>query len=126
MGELTNLTWFRSGKNVSGSTIVKRRFVSPGTNPGEIALPAAVTTIGCGVTREDIVDQATGSLQFEGIALVECSAAVAVNALVQSGTDGRAATAATGSMIRGIAKSATGGAGEFLEVELYKGRSLAP
>ena len=126
MGELTQPTWFRSGKNVSGSTIVKRRFVSPGAAAGEVLLPAAVTTIGAGVTTEDIQDQLTGSVQYEGIALVECSAAIAVNALIQSGTDGRAATGVTASMIRGIAKNATAGAGEFVEVELWKGRALVP
>ena len=126
MAELTNPTWFRSGKNVSGTTIVKRRFVSPGAAAGEVVLPAAVTTLGAGVTTEDIPDQGAGSLQYEGIALVECSAAIALNALVQSGTDGRAATIASASMIRGIARSATAGAGEFVEVELFKGKSLQP
>lgn len=126
MPELTNPTWFRSGKNVSGSTIVKRRFVSPGAGVGEVVLPAAVTTIGAGVTTEDIPDQAAGSVQYEGVAPVECSAAIALNALIQSGTDGRAATVASGSMIRGIARSATSGAGEFVDVELWKGKSLQP
>jgi hypothetical protein len=126
MGELTNPTWFRSGKNVSGTTLTKRRFMSPGTGVGEVILPAAVTTIGAGVTTEDIPDQATGSLQYDGVALVECSVAIALNALIQSGTDGRAAAAASGSMIRGIARSATSNAGEFCEVELWKGKSLQP
>jgi hypothetical protein len=126
MAELTNPTWFRSRKNVSGSTIPARRFVSPGAAAGEVLLPAAVTTIGEGVTREAIENNKTGSVQNDGIALVECSAAIAVNALVQSGTDGRAATGVTASMIRGIAKTATSAAGEFVEVELFKGRALVP
>lgn len=126
MAELTNPNWFRSGKNVSGSTLTKRRFMSPGAAAGEVVLPAAVTTMGAGVTTEDIPDQATGSLQYEGVALVEASAAIAVNALIQSGTDGRAATVASGSMIRGIARTAVAGAGEFVEVELFKGKSLQP
>jgi hypothetical protein len=126
MGELTQPTWFRTGKNVSGTALPRRRFVSPGAGVGEVVLPAAVTTIGAGVTTEEIPDQGSGSLQYEGIALVECSAAIALNALIQSGTDGRAATGVTGSMIRGIAKTATGAAGEFVEVELWKGRALVP
>lgn len=126
MPELTNITWFRSGTNKSGSTIPKCRFLAPGATAGEIAFPSAATAVGEGVTTEDIPDQATGSYLRDGIALVECSAAVALNALVQSGTDGRAATAATGNMIRGRAKSATAGAGEFLEVELWNGRFPAP
>lgn len=126
MSELTNPTWFRSGTNKSGSTIVKKRFLAPGATAGEVVLPAASTAVGEGVTTEDIPDQATGSYQRDGIAEVECSAAIALNALVQSGTDGRAATAATGNMIRGRAKSATAGAGEFVEVELWNGRFPAP
>jgi len=126
MAELTNPTYFRSGKNVSGATILRRRFVSPGAAAGEVLLPAAVTTQGAGVTTEDIPDQGAGSVQVEGIGMVECSAAIAINALIQSGTDGRAATAATNSMVRGIAKTATAGAGEFVEVELWKGRFIAP
>jgi hypothetical protein len=126
MGELTNATWFRSGTNKSGSTLVKNRFVAPGATAGEVGYPAAVTTVGEGVTTEDIPDQATGSVQRDGIALVECSAAIALNALVQSGTDGRAATAVTNSTIRGRAKSATSNPGELVEVELWNGRFIAP
>lgn len=127
MAELTNPTWFRTGLNKTGSTIPKCRFLAPdGTNPGQIRLPAAVTTFGEGVTTEDIPDQYAGSYQRDGIALVECSAAINAGAYVQSGTDGRAATAATNSQIRGVAKSTTGGPGEFVEVELHNGRSIAP
>ncbi len=126
MGELTTGSVFRSRKNVSGSTIVAQRFVSPGTNEGEVVLPAAVTTDGAGVTTEDIPDQGTRSVQLEGIAAVLCSAAVAANARVQSGTDGRAATAVTASQIRGRAINATAGANEVLYVELWKGRFIEP
>ena len=124
--EITNPSYFRNGTNASGGTVVKRRFVAPGTNAGEFILPAAVTTVGEGVTTEDTLNGETRSLQVEGKALVECSAAIAVHALVQSGTDGRAATAATNSAIRGRAMSATSAAGEFVEVELWKGRFIAP
>jgi hypothetical protein len=117
----------RSGKNLTGSTILAKRFLAPdGTNPGQIRLPAAVTTFGEGVTTEDIPDGFTGSYQRDGIAIVTCSAAVNAGAYVQSGTDGRAATAATNSQIRGVAKNTTGGSGEDLEVELHNGRSIAP
>lgn len=126
MPELSNPTWFRSGTNKSGATIVKNRFLAPGATEGEIAYPSAVTAVGEGVSTEDIPDGYTGSYQREGIALVECSAAIAVNALVQSGTDGRAATAVTNSAIRGRAKTATSGAGELVEVELWNGRFIAP
>lgn len=125
--ELTNPTWFRSGKNATGSTIVAKRFTVPdGSNVGQVKLPAAVTDVGEGVTTEDIPDGFTGSLQVEGIAKVTCSAAVNAGAYVQSGTDGRAATAVTGSAIRGRARNTTAGAGDDLEVELWKGRFIAP
>jgi hypothetical protein len=125
--ELTNPTWMRSGKNGTGSTILAKRFLAPDAAlVGQIRLPAAVTTVGEGVTTEDIPDGYTGSYQRDGIAIVTCSAAVSAGAFVQSGTDGRAATAATASAIRGIAKSTTANAGEDLEVELWNGRFIAP
>ena len=126
MPELSNATWFRSGTNKSGALIAKNRFLAPGATPGEVVYPAAVTTVGEGVSTEDIPDGYTGSYQRDGIALVECSAGIAINALVQSGTDGRAATAATNSAIRGRAKTATTTPGELVEVELWNGRFIAP
>lgn len=126
MSDLTNPTWFRTAKNVSGATLVKNRFLAPGAAAGEYVLPAAVTTVGEGVTIEDIPNNAHKSIQVEGIAEVECSAAIAVNDFVQSGTDGRAATAATSSAIRGRAKTATTAPGQIVEVELWKGRFIAP
>jgi hypothetical protein len=125
-GELTNPSYFRSRKQISGSTILAKRFVSPGVGEGEVLLPAAVTTDSAGVTTEDIPDQATGSVQVDGIAVVTCSAAVAANARVQSGTDGRAATAVTASQIRGRAINATTASGQDLYVELWKGRFIEP
>jgi hypothetical protein len=116
----------RTGKNLSGAAIGKNLFVDPGATQDEVTLPSAVTTVGCGVTTEDMPDQSTRSIQQEGLALVKCSAAIALNALIQSGTDGRAATAVTGSTIRGRAKSATTAANQLVEVELWKGRFIAP
>lgn len=128
MAELTNTTWFRSGKNLTGSTILAKRFLTPDTANGAgcVKLPAAVTTLGEGVSTEDIPDQTTGSYQRDGIAIVTSSAAIAVDDLIQSGTDGRAATAVTASAIRGRAKSATTGANQDVEVELWNGRFIAP
>jgi hypothetical protein len=126
MAEITTGSIFRPGKNLSGTTIVKNRFVSRGTTYHEVVLPAAVTTLGEGVTTEDIPDQATGSIQVEGVKEVECSAAIAIGDIVQSGVDGRAALAATSSMVRGRAISATTASGQLVEVELWQGRFIAP
>ena len=126
MAEVTTGTIFRTGINKSGTTIVKNRFISRGTTYREVVLPAAVTTLGEGVTTEDIVDQGAGSIQVEGVKEVECSAAIAIGDMVQSGTDGRAALAVTSSMIRGRAVSATTGSGQLVEVELWQGRFIAP
>ena len=126
MAEVTNPTWMRSAKNLSGTTILKNRFVDPGATYQEMVLPPAVTSVGLGVTTEDAPDQSAISVQVEGVAQVVCSANIAINALVQSGTDGRAATAATNSAIRGRAKTATTAPGQLVEVELWKGRFIAP
>jgi hypothetical protein len=126
MSEVTTGTPFRTGVNKSGSTIVKNRFISRGATYREVVLPAAVTTLGEGVTTEDIVDGGAGSIQVEGVKEVECSAAINIGDMIQSGTDGRAALAVTGSMIRGRAVSATTGASQLVEVELWQGRFIAP
>lgn len=127
MAEVTTGTPFRTKKNLTGTLIGKNLFVSMDTaNYHGINLPAAVTTLGEGVTTEDIPDQGAGSVQVEGIKEVICSAAINIGDMVQSGTDGRAALAVTGSMIRGRALSATTGANQLVEVELWRGRFIAP
>lgn len=126
MSDLTNPTWFRTARNNTVAVLLKNRFLAPDTGAGDYRLPAAVTTVGEGVTLEDIPIGGHKSIQVEGIAEVECSAAIAVNAFVESGVDGRAATAAAASAIRGRAKTATTAAGQMVEVELWKGRFIAP
>lgn len=125
--EDTNPGYFRNGKNVTGSTIVARRFLDWGTNENEVTLPAATTSRKCaGVSCEALADQDTRSIQNEGIAIVEASAPINANTEVQSGTDGRAATATTGNIIRGRTKTPATGAGDFVAVDLYKTPVAAP
>jgi hypothetical protein len=124
--EITQPSYFRRGKNVSGSTIGKNLVVMRGTNEMEVQLPAAVTSRHFGVTSEDIPDQGVRSIQTEGKALIKCSAAVPVHTEVQAGTDGRIATAVTGSQIVGMTCNAGANANDLVEVELYKGRFIAP
>jgi hypothetical protein len=127
MAESTTGTPFRSKTNRSGATILAKRFVDPDGSYQGMRLPSAAgSTVGCGVTTEDTPDGATTSVQKEGIAEVVCSAAIALDALVASGTDGRAATATTGQVARGRCVKATANAGEAAEIELWQGRSLAP
>lgn len=124
--EITQPSYFRNGKNVSGSAIGKNLVVMRGTNPGEIALPSGVTALHFGVTPEDVPDQGVRSIQTEGKALVKASAAIAVHQYVQAGVDGRVALAVTGSQIVGITMNAAAAANDLVEVELFKGRFIAP
>lgn len=124
--EITQPSYFRLAKNVSGTAIAKNLVVKPGTNAGEVVLPAAVTDVPCGVTYEDLPDQGWRSIQDGGKALIKASAAIAVHALVQAGTDGRVATAVTSSAIVGRAMNAAAAANDLVEVELWKGRFIAP
>lgn len=125
--EVTNPSYFRNGKNVTGSTLPVRRCLDWGTNENEVIAPSATTSRKCaGVACEAIADQETRSIQIEGIAIIEASAAINANTEFQSGTDGRIATATTGNIIRGRTKQAATGAGDFIACELYKTPVVAP
>jgi hypothetical protein len=125
--EITNPSYFRNALNSTGTILAPQLFVDWSTNENEVALPAGVTSRKCaGVVVESIGLAETRSIQVEGVALVKCSAAIAANAEVQSGADGRAATAVTASIIRGRAKNATTNANDLVSVELYKTPVVAP
>ena len=123
--EITQPSYMRLGKNVNAA-ILKGLGVIPGVAQDEVILPAAVTSVPLGVTVEDLPQNGHRSIQVEGKVSAKCSAAIALHALVQCGTDGRFATAATNSTIWGRAMSATANANEFFELELWKGRFIAP
>jgi hypothetical protein len=125
MGEITQPSYFRLGKNVNAA-IGKGLGVITGVGVGEVVLPAAVTSIPYAVTTEDLPQNGHRSLQTEGKVTAKGSAAIALHALVQCGTDGRFATAATNSTIWGRAMTACAGADGFFELELWKGRFIAP
>jgi type IV pilus biogenesis protein CpaD/CtpE len=124
--EITQPSYFRTGKNLSGAAIGKNLVVDAGATQDEIVLPAGVTSLHVGVTEEDVPDQGTRSIQTEGKAKIKTSAAIAINTMVQAGTDGRIATAATSSTVIGITKQAATAANDVIEVELWKGRFIAP
>lgn len=123
--EITQPSYMRLGKNVNAA-IGKGLGVIPGVGQDEVILPAAVTSVPYAVTTEDIPQNGHRSIQQEGKVAAKCSAAIALHALVQCGTDGRFATAATNSTIWGRAMSATANANELFELELWKGRFIAP
>jgi len=123
--EITQPSYFRLGKNVNAA-IAKGLGVIVGVGQDEVILPAAVTSVPYAVTNEDLPQNGHRSVQTEGKVSAKCSAAIALYALVQCGTDGRFATAVTSSTIWGRAMSATANANEFFELELWKGRFISP
>lgn len=123
--EVTQPSYFRLGKNINAA-IAKGLGLIVGVGQDEVILPAAVTSVPYGVAVEDMPQLGHRSIQVEGKVQAKCSVAIALHALVQCGTDGRFATAATNSTIWGRAMSATGNPDEFFELELWKGRFIAP
>ncbi|MCD6043154.1 MAG: hypothetical protein K0R40_2757 [Burkholderiales bacterium] len=123
--EITQPSYFRTAKNVNAA-IGKGLGVIPGVGQDEVILPAAVTSLPGGVTTEDLPQGGHRSMQVEGKVTAKGSAAIALHALIQCGTDGRFATAVTGSAIWGRAMSACAGADGLFELELWKGRFIAP
>lgn len=125
-GEITQPSYMRLGKNVNAA-IGKGLGVIPGVGVGEVILPAAVTSVPGGVSTEDIPQNGHRTIQMGGKVAAKCSAAIALHALVQCGTDGRFATGVTASTIWGRAMTATAAANELFELELWgPGRFIAP
>lgn len=126
MGEFTQPSYFRLGKNVNAA-IGKGLGVIAGVGVGEVILPSAVTADPLGVTAEDLPQNGHRSIQTGGKVMAKGSAAIALHARVQCGTDGRFATAATSSAIWGRAMTACAGADGLFELELWTpGRFIAP
>lgn len=123
--EVSQPSYMRLGKNVNAA-IGKGLGVIPGVAQDEVILPTAVTSLPGGVTIEPIEQNGYRSMQVEGKVSAKCSAAIALHALVQCGTDGRFATAVTASAIWGRAMSATAAGNDLFELELWKGRFIAP
>lgn len=108
-----------SGANGSGSTIAAKRGVrSSGTTyPDQIALPAAITNPGFGVTKEAIADGAVGGVQRSGRVIAVSSAAITRGAQVDCDTAGKFLTHTTGT-IWGVANTATTAADQEFELDL--------
>lgn len=91
----------------------------------KVGLPLAAGLI-FGVAAHDCpIGGRVDVLRAPKVVPIECSAAIAIGAEVQAGTDGRVATFAPGAAARpiGLACSVTGAAGQFCQVALYSSGS---
>lgn len=79
-----------------------------------------------GVTSGEITRGKGVAVRQEGATEWECSAAIAVGALVSAGTDGRCKTAATGERVHGVCEKATANAGERARIKLNPNGALSP
>lgn len=102
-----------SGSEIAAGLGVRRS----GSTDDQAALPAAVTSVGWGVTKESIPNLGYGGIQTAGRVKAVCSAAIDVGALVDCGADGKFLTHSTGT-IWGKALTATLLADEEFELEL--------
>lgn len=121
---VTQPSYHRTG--VAAADIAKNLILKYGTDAGEVAASAAVSDAFAGVTSEKMFSGKSQSYQSEGIAQVLSAGAISAHALVTSSASGKAAAAATGNLVLGRAMTAAGGADELIEVELWKGRFVAP
>lgn len=124
--EITQPNYHRLGKNLGVAAIPRGRFIKPGAAQDEVVLAAAATDQCEGVTSEEIPVGGHRSYQVDGKALVEAGGAIALHSLIAPTAVGKAAVAATGNLIRGRAMSVAAADGDLIEVELWKGRHVAP
>lgn len=85
---------------------------------------AGVTQVG--VTAGELARGKGVAVRQEGATEWECSAAIAVGALVSAGTDGRCKTAATGERVHGVCEELTLAAGDRARVKLNPNGGLSP
>jgi len=95
------------------------RFVKGGTAENQVVPATTGTNKVRGVTL-DRADASDGvSIQILGTALIEASAAIAIDAEVVSTADGKAvATTTSGDSVRGIALQAATASGDIIEIQL--------
>ncbi|MMZ45700.1 hypothetical protein D3C75_232890 [compost metagenome] len=98
----------------AGGAVARRRFVS--VNASELGVTANATSTVVGASANET---ATGEVLevYDGIVIVEASAAVNAGAKVSSTADGRAVTTTTGDVV-GIAMTTAKAAGEFVSVKI--------
>lgn len=112
----------RSGYNGTGSTIAAHLAVMADSTNQYVKLPTATTDPLLGVTMAAIEDATWGSIATRGLVMVTCSAAITTGARVMADNAGKALTWAavggTNANVLGIARTATTGANQLVEVEL--------
>lgn len=114
----------RAGYNGTGSDIAKYRIVKRATTAVDgIQTATDGTDVIHGVTMQLIKDGFAGDVQVQGRALVEAGAAINIGQKVTGGTGGKAAVAATGNQIVGVANSSSAADGDVIEVDLTRGTS---
>jgi len=88
-------------------------------------LPAAAGLIFGVASHDALAGQRVDILRAPKVVPIECSAAIAIGAEVQTGTDGRVATFAPGAAARpiGMALSVTSAGGQLCQVSLYSAGS---
>lgn len=126
---ITQPTFFRTGKNLSGSDIPAKRILKDGATAGEIALASTVSDSFAGVSVETIVNGKTQSYQKDGRCVLTAGGAIAIGDSITSDANGKGITAtqspgATQRVI-GKAATATAGADEDFELEMHNFGSLA-
>jgi len=110
----------------AAAAVTKKRFVKlTGTNdavtPCTVAGEAAYGVALFSVSAAEIVKNKEVSVQVEGRAVVEASAALAVGVPITTDTSGRAAAAATGNWVLGIVDEPAAGVGNECSVLLTPG-----
>lgn len=96
----------RSGYNNTGSLIPKGTILAWGSTQEQIAPSASATGVFAGVAGEDIPDKSWGRVIDRGVAQVIFSAALTIGVRVTATTGGKAAAAAAGNSVLGIAQEA--------------------
>jgi hypothetical protein len=108
------------------------RFVAMGATETACDLTPTAGQLVLGVIMENIdaakvtTGKATANVRVLGIAPVTASAAITLGAEVATGTDGRAATAATTNRVAGVALQAAAAAGDIINVLLTPAGRVVP
>jgi len=101
--------------DIAASRIV----LQPAQGTINYAVGGTVPLTGVTIFGGDIGDKL--DVQNTGIAIIETSAAIAMNAPITAAAAGRAVTAASGDYIVGYAKQVATAAGQFISVQLELG-----
>lgn len=101
------------------------KFVEFGAAARQVDLCDAATDLVVGVLQNKPSAGETAEVMTLGVAKVIASAAIAIGARVGTTNDGRAVTKSVAAdLVAGIARTAAGGAGEYVEILLTPGATI--